>query len=125
MSSGAGKALIAAVLSGINFVKCVGIELMPGLCEASRDVIESLQKCLDSNSPGSPYTRSALNMRSNSLLEIREGDVLTEDWSDADFLYISSICFSDATVDALFEKGRHLKPLSVIASLKLPTVGFY
>ena len=51
--------------------------------------------------------------------------MLLEDWSDADFLYISSICFSDSMTDAVFEKAQDLKPRSVIASLKLPSVGFY
>lgn len=59
-----------------------------------------------------------------TLLEIREGDVLVEDWSDADFLYISSVCFSDPMIDSVFDKAKYLKPKSVLATLKLPTVGF-
>ena len=70
VGSGAGKALVTAALSGINFLKCVGIELLPGLCEASKGVIDSLRQCLNSDSPGSPYSREALNIRNTSLLEV-------------------------------------------------------
>ena len=114
LGSGAGKALVAAALSGITFLKCIGIELLPGLCEVSKDVIINYKDKVDNNS---------LNIY-NSLLEVREGDVLVEDWTDADFLYISSVCFSDSMIDAVFEKAKQLKSNSVIATLKLPTVGF-
>ena len=114
LGSGAGKGLIAAALSGITFLKCIGIELLPGLCEISKGVIDAYKEKIDNK---------MLNTH-NTLLEVREGDILVEDWTDADILYISSVCFSDSMIDAIFEKAKKLKPNSIIATLKLPTVGF-
>jgi hypothetical protein len=37
LGSGCGKGVIAAALSGIRFVKCVGIEILQGLCESSME----------------------------------------------------------------------------------------
>lgn len=42
LGSGVGKAMIAAALSGICFVKVIGVELLPSLIQCSRDVIEEL-----------------------------------------------------------------------------------
>lgn len=42
LGSGVGKAMIAAALSGICFVKVIGIEILPSLIQCSRDVIEEL-----------------------------------------------------------------------------------
>jgi SAM-dependent methyltransferase len=42
LGSGAGKVLVAAALSGICFVKVIGIEILSSLIQVSRDVIDEL-----------------------------------------------------------------------------------
>lgn len=42
LGSGVGKGMIAAALSGICFVKVIGIEILPSLIQCCRDVIEEL-----------------------------------------------------------------------------------
>ena len=50
----------------------------------------------------------------------READILQSDWSSADIIYISSICFSDNFMQTLFEKCKLLKMGSKLLTLKLP-----
>mmetsp|Transcript_33205 Transcript_33205/g.61905 ORF Transcript_33205/g.61905 Transcript_33205/m.61905 type:complete len:928 (-) Transcript_33205:600-3383(-) len=40
VGSGTGKAVVAAALSGAKFLRCIGVEVLPGLCQASRSAID-------------------------------------------------------------------------------------
>ncbi len=50
----------------------------------------------------------------------RKGNLLVEDWSDADFIFLSSLCFSDGLLSGISEKSKSLKPGSIILTSKLP-----
>jgi hypothetical protein len=50
----------------------------------------------------------------------RTGDILNEDWSDGDFIFIASLCFSDNLVSAVFERCAKLKVGSIVASHNIP-----
>jgi trans-aconitate methyltransferase len=42
LGCGTGKALLSAALSGIRFVKCVGVEVLPTLANAAQDRVNAL-----------------------------------------------------------------------------------
>lgn len=44
--------------------------------------------------------------------------MLLEDWSDADVIYTSSLCFPDELVEGIVDKCVHLKKGTRIISLK-------
>lgn len=49
------KTLIAAAFSGVKFVRCVGIEILPDLCEAARGVIQRTKNMIGDVSKGKIY----------------------------------------------------------------------
>jgi hypothetical protein len=79
LGSGVGKALIGAALSGICFLKCIGIEVLPQLAETSRGVIARLAAADDSQEGISSASRLAM-LRDQSTLSQEE--FLDRDGSD-------------------------------------------
>ena len=49
----------------------------------------------------------------------RPAKIEAEDWSDGDFVFINSLCFSDDLLRVIFESAALLKPGSLIATSKL------
>ena len=112
-----GKVLIAALLSGIQFARIVGIEVLPALCAAARKLL------LDSrlHSAQDAYN-SGTSRRARPLppVEVREGDMLLLDWSDADLVYLASTCFPDTLMQTLLRKFAQLKAGAVVLCLSVP-----
>ena len=50
LGSGIGKAVVAAALSGIKFMRCVGFEILPILHENAVQVINEVKRCMQSRS---------------------------------------------------------------------------
>jgi len=125
LGSGVGKAVIAAALSGICFIKCVGIELLPGLSVAASDVCQSVRHLLqaEQTAPSSMTTEekwAISSLRTNlPLMEMRTGDMLEEDFSDADVIFLSSLCFSDDLMQGLLKRCSGLKSGSFVITLKI------
>jgi len=104
LGSGAGKALIAAALGYNSFDEICGVEQLEGLYTLS---IETINKyCTKTNTD-------------RSLFNVIKGDMRTIDWSNADVIYVSSICFPDDFIKELAEKGKSLKKGTIILSLKV------
>lgn len=125
LGCGAGKALIAAAISGINFSRCVGIELLPGLCSCTRAAITKLKEVLSTSVTTAPPPKDEEIRRkiNYSPMDVREGDILSVDWSSGDIVYASSICFSETLMQAVLEKSKLLKMGAKFITLKLP-VGY-
>lgn len=47
----------------------------------------------------------------------REGSLVDLDWTDATFIYVSSLCFPDALVEQFLQCCQSLKKGTIIASL--------
>mmetsp|Transcript_15109 Transcript_15109/g.22727 ORF Transcript_15109/g.22727 Transcript_15109/m.22727 type:complete len:774 (-) Transcript_15109:140-2461(-) len=131
LGGGVGKTLVAAAFSGIKFLRCIGVEILPGLCEAARTVIQNTKDIVNmASKKGSETPRSNTYIASLApnfpLLEIWEGDASDDTslgmtgWTDADIVYVSSICFPDPLLQKLATLGRALKPGSKFITLKLP-----
>lgn len=115
LGCGAGKAIIAAALSPVRFSKVVGVELLPGLCELARKAAARLREIQNADMLPDDYCSGG---SSYSPVEVVQGDMLQVDWSHADVMYLSSICFSDELMMGLAERARRLKPGTRIITLK-------
>ena len=118
LGCGSGKALVAAALSDVRFLRCVGVELLPTVCACAREAVELLKSSL---------TDKALCMRMQitlPMLEVREGDITACDWSEADLVYLSSVCFPDAVMQSLLHRGRELKAGARILTLRMLPEGY-
>ena len=126
LGSGVGRAVVAAALSGIRFLRCVGIEALPALHDCAHDIIEEIQRCMSSRCTG--HTQSSHVLTPNytlpaglPLMEVRLGDMLTEDWSDADFVFVTSVSYSEATMIQLLEiAAMRLRQGARLVTLSLP-----
>ena len=103
LGSGTGKALIAAALGRNEFSKICGVEELDNLYNTSVKVIDN-------------FCKKTKTDKQKFLLV--KGDMTKIDWSDADVIYISSICFPDELIKELEEKGKYLKKGTKIISLK-------
>jgi hypothetical protein len=131
LGCGSGRAVLTAALSGIRFVKCVGVEVLPALVSAAAEVTSCLQ-ITSSPSSGESEARSrrgaAPDMRqrlaqmklSLPLLEIRHANLLDSDWSDGDLVFLSSLCFSDRLLQAAVDQGARLKMGARLLTTRLP-----
>lgn len=104
LGSGAGKALVAAALGWNSFSRICGVEELEGLHSLS---VRSVEKYCSVTGTG------------KELFKVVKGDMRKVDWSDADVVYASSICFPDDLVDAIAERGKCLKKGTIILSLKV------
>lgn len=109
LGSGTGRAVISASLSGISFLKCIGIEILPALCDCSRGIVDSVKKAVDVETRNSSYTSKLLDI-TLPIMNIVEGDVMQENWSEADVIFVSvvfSSCIYSCSQYPLSYKSNH------------------
>ena len=71
---------------------CKGIELLDNLAELGKKVTGDIQRlCTQEKVTYAPIT-------------VIKGDILTEDWSDADIIFAASVCFSNELLEAFSDK---------------------
>jgi len=81
LGCGTGKAMMCAAFSECKFSKICGVELLDGLYSLCAKSIERFQSMVGPN---------------NSFeFKLVHGDMTEIDWSDADLIYTSSICFPE------------------------------
>lgn len=136
LGAGAGRAVIAAALSGIHFLKCVGVELLPSLSGVAKKAITELRNIDPKNEKQGFGEQLGLNVselsrgdaRSNisqiasnlPFVQISTGDLTEVDFSEADFVFFSNLCMSEHTVQEAFDKATELKKGSRVLSVRLP-----
>ena len=101
---GAGRPLAVVSLNFPQLSKCYGVELLEGLYELAKS--SSLAIMSQSDFP------------EVVPIEIFQGDMLEVDWSNADIVYASSICFPDALVEGIADKCVYLKKGARVITLK-------
>jgi len=84
--------------------KCFGVELLEGLYDLAK------------SSASQVMNQTAF--KDVVPIEILQGDMLAVDWSNADIVYASSICFPDSLVDGIADKCVLLKKGSRVITLK-------
>ena len=118
LGCGSGKPVVAAALSGTALARCVGVEILPSLAECGKRACEQVRTRM----------HDAAAMRQLQLspvdIHVEKGDFLDAACStwlrEADMVYFSSICFSDAMTQQCFSRARGMRPGSRVLTLKLP-----
>jgi len=98
LGCGIGKTtILSAVRSPRFFQRCVGIELLPGLCRAAQSMTRRFNKVMkqadmseDDQTP---------------IVEIRQGDLFLCDLENASFIYFASTCFGADRMEQFREKA--------------------
>jgi hypothetical protein len=95
LGSGVGKCIIATAFL-CNFQKCVGIEILEGLYEMSRQVKEKyckeFRKIRDENEG---------IFEEVSEIEFYKGSFFDYDWRDADLVFANSTCFGNDIMEKI------------------------
>lgn len=110
LGCGSGKAVIAAALNG--FGRCVGVELLPSLCACAEHVSAQLLSMIQND--------ASLALSAMPTLEILQADVCGISLVDADVVFVSSLCFSDAVLSAVLSNATAMRAGGRLATLKMP-----
>ena len=51
--------------------------------------------------------------------------MMSEDWSEADLVFVSSLTFSDSLLESIIAKGAALKIGAKFVTLRLPSISVY
>jgi precorrin-6B methylase 2 len=100
LGCGTGKCLIAAALLHPELSAVKGVELLEGLYNACCEAI------------------SRYEAERKTSISVIQGDILVVDWSEADVVYISSLCFPDSLLTQTAVCMEKLKPGARILTLK-------
>ena len=102
LGCGAGKCLAAMALLYPQLKKVCGVEFLDKLYEASQNVVQNLR-----------------NIKIDlPEFELKHGNMLDVDWSNADVLFSSSICFPNELIDGMLAKSHLLKKGARFITLK-------
>ncbi len=102
LGCGTGKPLIAAAASEAGFRRVCGVEILEGLAQAAKLATER-------------YV--AMHPKSAPEFLVLQQDMNEVDWADADVVYMSSVCFSEALLEKLKERGKRLRSGARIIAL--------
>ena len=122
LGHGTGKGVLAACLMH-PFESCRGIEILENLQNQS----VKLKKCYESfvDEMDEAKYKSLFRMEKCKApgFNVRLGDIITDDWSDADFIIANSTCFSEGLMQAMAKSSAKCKKGSWFVTLtkRLPT----
>lgn len=106
LGCGGGKPVFTAALAYPGLKVARGLELLEGLVTLAEEIkTDLLSECGQQNVSVAP-------------IEIIQGDMLTHDWSDADVIYLSAVCFSQELMVGVTNLLHKLKKGSRLISLK-------
>ena len=140
LGCGTGRALVAAALlpralSGACgddafFSQCVGLELLPGLCEAAKSAGRALRELAEgagaaAGDAGERAATVSAVARCAGAIEVIECDVLdaaaVARWAKADVVYAASTCFSPSLLRGIVERAATtLRPGAALVTLRAP-----
>eukprot|EP00455_Lapot_gusevi_P038755 TRINITY_DN4343_c0_g1_i8.p1 TRINITY_DN4343_c0_g1~~TRINITY_DN4343_c0_g1_i8.p1 ORF type:complete len:305 (+),score=97.66 TRINITY_DN4343_c0_g1_i8:55-969(+) len=100
LGSGTGRGVFAAAMVH-NFQKCVGIEILQGLYEASEQVLTQYRQQV--------LPQYDSDEKKGQVIEFVRADFLEYDWSDADLVFANSTCFDEKLVSCIAAVAARLK----------------
>lgn len=107
LGSGTGRALIEARLL-CDFDECIGIEILSSLHKKAVEVVNGFDQS---------RFRDVLSVSVPSKdVKVFEGSILEDDWSDGDFIFANSTCFSLDLMDSISKVGEKLRPGSIFVT---------
>lgn len=97
LGCGSGQPLMVASLAFPKLKACRGIELLEGLARLGDEVTGKLQGISNYRAvPCAPIT-------------VTQGDIIAENWLDADIIFAASVCFPAELLEAISDKCSQLK----------------
>ena len=102
LGCGAGKCMAAMALLYPKLAKVCGVEYLDKLYECCKNSLEVLKD----NNPSLPE------------IEVHHGNMLEIDWSNADILFSSSICFPNELIEGILANSHRLKKGARFITLK-------
>ena len=117
LGSGVGKAVFASALLLENFKALRGIEILPSLHDVALELKEKWDAEIVPILPAN---------RVGTAIELIKGDILKEDWSDGNLIFINSTCFDDELMEKIAEKAEDLAPGTLVITFTkaLPSSSF-
>ena len=109
LGCGAGKVLVAAAISE-KFSEIYGVEFLEELSNGANTACHQFMKLAEENKMIKP-----------DKMNVTKGDILKVDWSNADIIYIASVCYPEPLMEGIIEKTKFLKKGTIIITLKLMT----
>mmetsp|Transcript_10803 Transcript_10803/g.33353 ORF Transcript_10803/g.33353 Transcript_10803/m.33353 type:complete len:323 (-) Transcript_10803:80-1048(-) len=111
LGCGVGKCVIMAAVQSAGFARYVGVELLPGLCAASRALGARVQaeaaRAAEAGGPAWPE------------VSFVEADLFEADVAEVTHVYVASLCFSDSMLLRLARKlAAEAHRLQVVAALR-------
>lgn len=104
LGCGSGKAVFTAAMF-FDLSKACGIELLPGLCTVSNNLIKKAQKLVSLNNT---ELKTSL-LRKISRIQFINDNFLNHNIADADIVFINATCLSSSTWELIIEKLGNLK----------------
>ena len=102
LGCGAGKCMVAMGLLYPQLKKVCGVEFLDKLYETCKNSLQNVQ----------------VSNRDLPEFDVKHGNMLEIDWSDADILFSSSICFPNELIEGILEKCHLLKKGARFITLK-------
>eukprot|EP00753_Platysulcus_tardus_P022643 PLAT9851.1.p2 GENE.PLAT9851.1~~PLAT9851.1.p2 ORF type:complete len:283 (+),score=97.34 PLAT9851.1:43-891(+) len=100
LGCGTGKPVFAACLMH-DFARAKGIEILGDMIVAADEMLCKWDSDIRGELPEAWQEQD---------ISFMAGDILVEDWSDADVLFANSTCFDDRLMKALASRAVHCKP---------------
>ena len=114
LGSGTGRMVLCAALAFPQLREIRGIELVPTLHAGASQALDALHRlhrlsgsaARSSTAAGDQEAPTALRL---APVQLVEGDILTTDWSDADVVIATSLCFPEELQKRTHDKVARLK----------------
>ena len=103
LGSGTGKVVLMANMLA-PFAKTVGIEFLPKLHDQASAIVDRYAQEIKPSLPDA-----------TAEIAVRQGDMLTEDLTDADVIFVHSTCMGEELIAGLAERVRACKPTTRFA----------
>lgn len=115
IGSGTGKAVFAAMLMH-DFDRVIGIEILNGLHEISRDI-----EAIWHEQKGKIDGLSARTKKTQ--IDLIRGDAFKVDWADATLAFVNSTCFDEKMMETVAEHANKMQTGSFLISFtrRLPS----
>lgn len=97
LGCGSGQPLMIAALAFPQLAACKGIELLESLASLGKEANSKLERLShEQNVPCAP-------------ISVIHGDIFKDDWSDADIIFVASVCFSAELMEMFSDACSRLK----------------
>ena len=109
LGSGTGRVVLGVALGFPAVAEVRGIELVPGLHAGALQAHARVQDEID-EIEALALEADAASVTTCAPVRFIHGDILSEEWTDADLVFVTSLCFPPSLVAQLQLKAAELRP---------------